>query len=56
VTSEKYFTSFQEFGIKQVVTLPDGNAVYGIGSGHVKWKSDKLGLRDVAIELKDVRL
>ena len=49
--SEKFFTTFQQFACVQKVTLPDGNAVHGIGSGKVKWDS-RLG----DIELHDVML
>ena len=34
------------------MTLPDGNVVYGIGSGNVKWNNSAL----CDVELKDVML
>jgi len=50
--SRKYFTTFQEFASEKPVTLPDGNVVYGIGSGNVKWNNSAL----CDVELKDVML
>jgi len=50
--SRKYFTTFQAFASEQPVTLPDGNVVYGTGSGNVKWNNGALG----DMELKDVML
>jgi len=49
--SKKFFTTFQQFACVQKVTLPDGNAVHGIGSGKVKWDS-----RLADVELNDVML
>ena len=50
--SKEFFTTFRQFPCQQVVSLPDGSMVHGVGIGNVMWKNSKLN----DVEFKDVML